>query len=72
MKILLGGIVALIIGVVGLIGWWADFLKVLRGIIPIILILGGVLATYLGIEEVKTASSAKKEETAKEETEKKP
>jgi hypothetical protein len=72
MKILLGGIVALIIGVVGLIGWWADFLKVLRGIIPIILILGGILATYLGIEEVKTESAAKKEETPKEETEKKP
>ena len=72
MKILLGGIVALIIGVVGLIGWWADFLKVLKGIIPIILILGGALATYLGIEEVKTSSSAKKEEPVKEETEKKP
>ena len=72
MKILLGGIVALIIGVVGLIAWWADFLEVLKGIIPILLILGGALGTYLGIEEVKTASSAKKEEVAKEETEKKP
>jgi hypothetical protein len=71
MKILLGGIVALIIGVVGLIAWWADFLEVLKGIIPIILILGGALATYLGIEEVKTTSSAKKEESTKEETEKK-
>jgi flagellar basal body-associated protein FliL len=71
MKILLGGIVALIIGVVGLIGWWADFVEVLKGIIPIILILGGALATYLGIEEVKTTSSAKKEESTKEETEKK-
>jgi hypothetical protein len=72
MKILLGGIVAVIIGVVGLIGWWADFLEVLKGIIPIILILGGALAAYLGIEEVKTTSSVKKEEIAKEETEKKP
>ncbi len=71
MKILLGGIVALIIGVVGLIAWWADFLEVLKGIIPIILILGGALATYLGIEEVKTTSSAKQEESTREETEKK-
>ena len=71
MKILLGGIVALIIGFVGLIAWWADFLEVLKGIIPIILILGGALATYLGIEEVKTTSSVKKEESTKEETEKK-
>jgi hypothetical protein len=52
MKILLGGIVALIIGIVGLIGWWSEFLRVLKGIIPIILVLGGALAIYLGIEDI--------------------
>jgi hypothetical protein len=57
MKILLGGIVAVIIGIIGLIAWWADFLEVLKGIIPIILVLGGALAIYLGIEDVKTASA---------------
>ena len=57
MKILLGGIVAVIIGIIGLFAWWADFLEVLKGIIPIILVLGGALAIYLGIEDVKTASA---------------
>ena len=57
MKILLGGIVAVIIGVVGLIAWWSDFLEVLKGFIPIIFVLGGALAIYLGIEDIKTASS---------------
>ena len=57
MKILLGGIVAMIIGVVGLFVWWSDFLEVLKGILPIILVLGGALAIYLGIEDIKTASS---------------
>jgi len=57
MKILLGGIVAVIIGVVGLVAWWWDFLEVLKGIIPIILVLGGALAIYLGIEDVKTATA---------------
>ncbi len=57
MKILLGGIVALIIGVIGLIGWWSDFLQVLRGMIPIMLVLGGALAVYLGIEDIKTTSA---------------
>jgi hypothetical protein len=71
MKILLGGIVALIIGIVGLIGWWADFLLVLKGVIPILLVLGGALAIYLGIEEVKTAAPAKEEPAAQVETEKK-
>jgi threonine/homoserine/homoserine lactone efflux protein len=71
MKILLGGIVAVILGVVGLIAWWADFLEVLKGIIPIVLVLGGALAIYLGIEEIKTAPpSPTKEEDKKEEDKK--
>jgi len=65
MKILLGGIGALILGVAGLIVWWRPFLLILKGIIPIILILGGALAVYLGIEDVKTSSSSEKEETPK-------
>ncbi|MDI6755106.1 MAG: hypothetical protein QME78_12025 [Thermodesulfobacteriota bacterium] len=65
MKILLGGIVAVIIGVVGLIAWWVQFLEVLKGSIPVILALGGALAIYLGIEDVKTSSSSSEEETKK-------
>ena len=71
MKILLGGIVALVIGIIGLIGWWADFVLVLKGVIPILLVLGGALAIYLGIEEVKTESPAKEETTPATETQKK-
>lgn len=58
MKILLGGIVALIIGILGLIIWWGDFLLILKGAVPIILVLGGALAIYLGIEDVKTSSAS--------------
>jgi hypothetical protein len=72
MKILLGGIVALVIGIVGLIGWWADFVLVLKGVIPILLVLGGALAIYLGIEEAKTGSPAKEETAPAAETQKKP
>ncbi|MBI5966787.1 MAG: hypothetical protein HY882_02865 [Deltaproteobacteria bacterium] len=62
MKILLGGIVALIIGVVGLAIWWTEFLLILQGSIPILLALGGALAIYLGIEDIKTASAVEKSE----------
>ncbi len=41
MKILLGGIAALVLGVIGLILWFFDFLMILKGLIPIALILGG-------------------------------
>ncbi len=56
MKILISGIVALVIGFIGLIAWWGDFIKILRGVVPIILVFGGALAVYLGIEDIKTAS----------------
>ena len=65
MKILVGGIVAVILGVVGLIVWWPELWQVLKGIIPILLVIGGALGIYLGIEDVKTSSSSKKEETEK-------
>lgn len=53
MTALAGGIVALILGIIGLIVWWGSFLILLKGGIPVILILGGALATYLGVEELK-------------------
>ena len=65
MKILVGGIAALILGVVGLILWWPEFWQVLKGVIPILLVVGGLLGIYLGIEDVKTSPSSKKEETEK-------
>ena len=58
MKILLGGIVALVIGFIGLVIWWFEFLRVLKGVVPIIFVLGGALAIYLGIEDVKTTSAS--------------
>jgi hypothetical protein len=53
MTALAGGVIALILGIIGLIVWWGSFLILLKGGIPVILILGGALATYLGIEELK-------------------
>ena len=53
MAALFGGLVALILGIIGIIIWWAYFVKALAAGIPVLLILGGALATYLGIEEWK-------------------
>ncbi|MBF0528480.1 MAG: hypothetical protein HQK55_04250 [Deltaproteobacteria bacterium] len=57
MMTLVGGIVALILGVIGLFVWWDPFLRLLQAGIPLVLILGGALATYLGIEEWKDSKS---------------
>lgn len=58
MTALLGGIVALVLGLIGIIVWWGDFLEILRGSVPLILLLGGALAAYLGFEELKDKRAA--------------
>jgi hypothetical protein len=51
------GIIALILGIVFLIKWFGLFIKGLMAIVPIFFIIGGALATYLGLEELKDKSS---------------
>ena len=60
MMSLLGGIAALILGIIFIILWWGNFIDVLMGILPALFILGGALATYLGIEELKDKSASDK------------
>ena len=60
MKTLIGGAIAAAIGLIGIVIWWDAFLMVLAGVIPIMLLLGGGLAIYLGFDELK--DSWKKDE----------
>jgi hypothetical protein len=53
MKTLIGGAIAAVLGLFGLGYWWGPFLNVLAGIIPAMLLLGGALAIYLGVDELK-------------------
>ena len=53
MKTLVGGIIAAVLGIIGLSVWFAAFLQILAGAIPIMLLLGGALACYLGYDELK-------------------
>ncbi|MFH1351837.1 MAG: hypothetical protein ABII26_13015 [Pseudomonadota bacterium] len=53
MTALLGGFASLILGIIGIIIWWGYFVKALMAGVPAVLILGGALAAYLGIEEIK-------------------
>jgi hypothetical protein len=62
MKTLVGGAVAAALGLIGLGFWWKEFLIVLGGTIPAVLLLGGGLAIYLGFDEMK--DTWKKEEPA--------
>lgn len=63
----IGGIVAALLGVWGIFGWWGHFVKVLQGTVPAMLIFGGLIALFLGVSEIKDELAAKKEEKKKEE-----
>jgi len=60
LSVVVGGIVAFI-GLVLLLFWWYEFLFILRGTIPAILILGGIIALVAGISEFKDTLASKKE-----------
>jgi len=66
MKVLIGGIIGVVLGLIGLGIWWEPFLNLLAGGIPIILLLGGALAIYVGYDEMKDQMKSKKEEKASE------
>jgi len=69
-------VVALIVGIVFLLfaaysvlpiptwglNWWKDVLQFLRGGVPIIALLVGVIAVFIGIADIKDRIEAKKEE----------
>ncbi|MCJ7774106.1 MAG: hypothetical protein MUP22_13355 [Desulfobacterales bacterium] len=53
MKTLIGGTIAAALGLIGLVIWFSEFLQVLAGIIPVMLLFAGCLAIYLGFDELK-------------------
>ena len=53
MSLLIGGIVAVILGVIGFSLWWSAFIIILQGGVPVLLILGGVLAVYVGMDAMQ-------------------
>ena len=53
MSLLIGGAVAAVVGLIGFFFWWTDFVTILKGGIPILLFLGGILAVYIGIDEIQ-------------------
>jgi len=51
MPLLIGGAVALILGIIGLIEWRSELFILIKGSVPVLLLLGGVLALYVGYDD---------------------
>jgi hypothetical protein len=64
MTALVGGLVAVALGLIGLGLWWREFLGLIAGGLPLLLLLGGALAVYLGFEETKDKFFKKAENPA--------
>jgi hypothetical protein len=49
------------------LGWGSDVLAFLRGGLPVIAILIGIIAVFIGVADMKDRAEAKKEEAEKKE-----
>lgn len=61
-----GGAVAILIGVMLILAWSLAFKLGLQFLIMLILVFGGLIAVIAGISEIKDSVAAKKEEEKKE------
>jgi hypothetical protein len=53
MKVFVGGAAAAFLGFLGIIIWYDAVFRFIGGAIPLVLLLGGLMAAYLGYDEVK-------------------
>jgi ABC-type multidrug transport system fused ATPase/permease subunit len=53
MTLLVGGAVAAVIGLIGFLFWWSDFITIVKGGGPILLFFGGILAAYIALDEIQ-------------------
>jgi hypothetical protein len=51
MPLIIGGAIALILGIIGLIEWRGELFILIKGSIPILLLMGGILALYVGYDD---------------------
>jgi len=67
------GIVLVVMAVLmclpGVLGWWGDVLAFLRGSIPVIAVLIGAVAILIGVADIKDKKEAEKEEKEEEKAE---
>ena len=57
--LIIGSLVTLL-GIWGFIAWWSDFLFVLKGSVPAMLIFGGVIALVAALSEISDSKGPKK------------
>jgi len=55
-----GGAAAIALGFWGIASWWYSFVELLKGTVPCFLILGGLIAFFAGVSELKDEKAMEK------------
>ncbi|MBF0386936.1 MAG: hypothetical protein HQL20_03675 [Candidatus Omnitrophica bacterium] len=50
---IIGGSIAAVLGIIGIIGWWDNFGDFLRGAMPLAIFIGGLVALNTGLKFLK-------------------
>lgn len=53
MSLLIAGAVSTVLSLVAFMVWWNDFLIILKGAVPLAMFLGGILAVYVGYDDIQ-------------------
>ena len=51
MKLVVGGSISIVLGILGLVVFFSDLLTIIEGVLPVILIAGGVLVIYINRQD---------------------
>jgi len=69
MGALIGGIIAVVVGLLGIIRWWSLFVKGLQAAVPFFILLVGIIAIAAGISDIKDRIEEQKEKEKQKEAE---
>jgi len=53
MSLLIAGAISTVLGLIGLMAWWSEFLNLLKGALPLAMLLGGILSVYVGFDDIQ-------------------
>lgn len=60
------GLIFMVLGIWGLAAWWGDFVTIIRGLVPPLIICGGLLAVIAGVTSMRDAAESKAAREAEE------
>lgn len=66
MLAILFGVIFMALGIFGVFTWWSSFMVVLKGLLPFLIIFGGLLSIVAGASKINERAAAKESSDKKE------